>query len=379
MEQTNMEIMDDPYFKNFINTKRLSKSTERVYFGRLKSFCEFLGKNPSELIKEAQYGGEKRIDKYFRNYIENLKNSGKSSNTIINQLDTVKAFYKEYDIDTDGINRIISPITDIYLTTNNIISQDQIQEALELSSLRDKAIILFHISSGIEANELRHLTYGDFLNSIKEYMDLKPEEIFNIKKIEDKLNKKDQIVGTWKIEKNRTKRPYVTFNTPESTRAILSYLIDRERKNKPIKSLEDPLFVNSQNQALNVSAHGSIFKRINNRANFGYITRKRRFFSSTMLRKYFKTKLYKSEVDKETIKAILGQELNKDINYHSDEKIKELKNKYLGIVKKLSIERVNIETVTSEEYNNLIKQLNEKDKELEEIKKHLNHIKQIIE
>jgi len=210
-------------------------------------------------------------------------------------------------------------------------------------------------------------------------MDLKPEEIFNIKKIEDKLNKKDQIVGTWKIEKNRTKRPYVTFNTPESTRAILSYLIDRERKNKPIKSLEDPLFVNSQNQALNVSAHGSIFKRINNRANFGYITRKRRFFSSTMLRKYFKTKLYKSEVDKETIKAILGQELNKDINYHSDEKIKELKNKYLGIVKKLSIERVNIETVTSEEYNNLIKQLNEKDKELEEIKKHLNHIKQIIE
>jgi predicted transcriptional regulator len=35
--------------------------------------------------------------------------------------------------------------------------------------------------------------------------------------------------------------------------------------------------------------------------------------------------------------------------------------------------------MSSEEYKNLIKKLNEKDKELEEIKKHLNHIKQIIE
>ena len=166
------------------------------------------------------------------------------------------------------------------------------------------------MSSGMEANELRHLTYGDFVSSIKEYVDLNPEEIFDIKKIEDKLYRVDQIVGTWKIEKNRTKKPYVTFNTPESTTAILSYLIDRERKNKPIKSLGDPLFVNSQNQALDVSAHGSIFKRVNNRANFGYITRKRRFFSSTMLRKYFKTKLYESGVDEKTLKAILGQELN---------------------------------------------------------------------
>jgi predicted phage tail protein len=98
-----------------------------------------------------------------------------------------------------------------------------------------------------------------------------------------------------------------------------------------------------------------------------------------MLRKYFKAKLYESEVDEKTIKSILGQELNTDINYHSDDEIKELKTKYLGILNDLSIERVNIEKVTSEEYNKLIKQLHEKDKELEEIKKHLNHIKHIIE
>ena len=56
-----------------------------------------------------------------------------------------------------------------------------------------------------------------------------------------------------------------------------------------------------------------------------------------------------------------------------------LKNKYLEALGNLSIEKADIETVTSEEYKKLIKKLNEKDKELEEIKKHLNHIKQIIE
>jgi site-specific recombinase XerD len=378
MEEIDTNIINDPYFKSFISTKSLSKSTQRVYLGRIKAFCKFLGKTPSELIKESQYENEHRINEYLHNYIENQKNNGKSSNTIINQIDTVKAFYNEYDIDTTTINQILSPETN-NLTPNAIISDEQIKEALELSSLRDKAIILLHMSSGMEASELRSLTYGDFINSIEEYINLKPNERFDFKKIEEELFKIDKIVGTWKIEKNRTGKHYVTFNTPESTKAILSYLIDRERKNKPIKSFEDPLFVNSQNHALNVSAHGSIFKRVNNRADFGYITKKRRFFSSTMLRKYFKTKLYESEVDTFIINTLLGQELDEDTDYHSDTEIMLLKNRFIDALTNLSIEKTEIETVTDEKYKALIKELKEKDKELEEIKKHLSHIKQIME
>ena len=230
----------------------------------------------------------------------------------------------------------------------------------------------------MEATELRSLTYGDFINSIEKYIDLDDGDLFDINKIADELFKTDIMVGTWKIKKHRTQRSYVTFNTSESIKAILSYLIDRERKNKPVKSLKDPLFVNSQNQALNVSAHGSIFKRVNNRANFGYLTKKRRFFSSTMLRKYFKDKLNESRIDESTINAILGQKLDPNINYHSDLEIEHLKNIYLNVSDNLSIEKMVIDNVTSEEYQNLVKKLNEKDKELEEIKKQLNYIKNII-
>jgi integrase len=376
MQESNYKISNDPYFINFIGSKNLSKSTEMVYLGRIKSFCEFLDKKPSELINEAQKESGKKIDKYFYDYIENLKKSGRSPSTILNQTDTVKSFYNNFDIDTKGIKPIIFPETNN--SDYNIISSDQIREALELSCLRDKAIILLHLSSGMEATELRYLTYGDFINSIDDYIDLKPEELLNVKKIADIVLKIDDLIGTWKIEKHRTGKDYVTFNTPESTKAILNYLIDRERKNKPIKSLKDPLFVNSQNQSLKKSAHGSIFKRINNRANFGYLTKKRRFLSSTMLRKFFKDKLYESGVDETTIDAFLGQKLDNDIDYHSNDQINILKKKYSESLSELSMETVNIktETVTSNEYKILIAKLNEKDKELEEIKEYLKHIKE---
>ena len=42
---------------------------------------------------------------------------------------------------------------------------------------------------------------------------------------------------------------------------------------------------------------------------------------------------------------------------------------------KLAMEKADIETVTSEEYKELIKKLDDKDKELEAIKKHFNHYK----
>lgn len=379
MPESNLEILKDPYFINFIERKNLSKSTERVYLGRIKSFCQFVGKNPSELIKEARNESGIKIDEYFHDYIENLKNSGKSFNTIINQTDTVKSFYNQFDINTKNIKPIIFPETD-NLDYNKLVSLDQIREALELSSLRDKAIVLLHLSSGMEATELRFLTYGDFINSIEEYIDFKPEELLNVRKIADSLLKMDDLVGTWKIEKHRTEKAYVTFNTPESTKAILSYLIDRERKNKTIKSLNVPLFVNSQNQALKKSVHGSIFKRINNRANFGYLTKNRRLFSSTMLRKYFKTQLHGSGVDDATIDAFLGQKLDNNINYHSNEEVRILKEKYIDSLNVLSVENANIETetITSNEYKMLISKLNQKDKELEEIRKYLKHIKQVM-
>ncbi|BDZ69560.1 tyrosine-type recombinase/integrase [Methanobacterium petrolearium] len=276
MNELNLEISKDPFFNNFIENRKLSKSTKAVYIGRIRSYCDFAGKNPSELIQDAQKRKGMKVDELVNSYIEELKQTGKSPTTIVNNLDTIRAFYNEFQVGTNPIKNITIPETNKG-SNSKIISSDQIKEVLELSNLRDKAMILLHLSSGMEARELRLLTYGDFINSISEYMDLN-QGVLNFRKVADELFKMDTLVGTWKIKKIRTGRSYVTFNSHESSLAILNYLIDRERNNKSVQSLDDPLFVNSKNQAISKYAHGSIFKRANNRAGLGYLTDKRRFF-----------------------------------------------------------------------------------------------------
>lgn len=378
MQNPDINVEEDPLYQEFIKKRKLNKSTIRVYNGRLNSFCKFSGLNPSELINQAKNEDIKKINERFHNYIEYLKQDGKSSNTIYNKIDTVKAFYNQYHIDVKHIDEII-PHKDYEPISNKIITKDQIQEALKYSNLRDKAIILLHMSSGMETTELRKLTYGDFIESVKEYIDLKPKDYLNITKISEELLKEDAPIGTWKIKKNRINKIYVTFNSPESIEAILNYLRDRERKNKPIKSLKDPLFVNSQNKSMNVSVHSSIFKRVNERAKFGYITDKRRFFSSTMLRKYFRNKLNESGLDETTINTFLGQKLNVNNVEFSDDQIHDLKNKYISAIENLSLENPKTVSLTTKEYNKLLEKIESKDKELDEIKKHLKHLKHVLE
>ena len=378
MQNVEINVEEDPLYQEFINKRKLNKSTIRVYNGRLNSFCKFNGLNPSDLIKEAKKESIEQINELFNNYIEYLKHSGKSSNTIYNNIDTIKAFYNEYHIDIKHINEIIPPKEERNFV-NKIITKNQIKEALKYSNLRDKAIILLHMSSGMEATELRKLTYGDFVASVKDYVDLKPKDYLNIPKLREELIKENEPIGTWKIKKTRTNKTYITFNSPESVKAILHYLIDRERTNKPVKSLADPLFVNSQNKTMNVSAHGSIFKRVNERANFGHITDKRRFFSSTMLRKYFKNQLSESGFDDSTINTFLGQKLIENTTRFTDDEIRKLKSKYISAMDDVSLENPKTISLTTKEYNRLLEKIDNKDKELKEIKKHLNHLKDVLE
>lgn len=378
MKHSKINAEQDPLYQEFINKRKLNKSTIKVYNGRFNSFCRFKGLNPSDLIKQAQNNGTTEINHTFYEYIKYLKKGGKSSSTIYNNVDTIKAFYNEYHIDVKQISEIIPKKEDKHVN-NKIINKEQIEEALEYSNIRDKAIILLHMSSGMEATELRKLTFGDFIESVKDYVDLKPEDYLNISKLREELVKINEPVGTWKINKTRTNKKYVTFNTPESVNAILHYLIDRERTNKMIKSLKDPLFVNSQNKAMNVSAHGSMFKRVNERANFGHITDKRRFFSSTMLRKYFKTQLSEYGLENATINTLLGQKLNYNSSDLSDAKIRELKSKYIFAIENLSLENPKTISLTTNEYKRLLNKIDNKDKELKEIKKHLNHLKHVLD
>jgi integrase len=106
------------------------------------------------------------------------------------------------------------------------------------------------LSSGMGAAEVKNLTYGDFLKGILEYIELNKSNYFDIELIYDKLKNQNNLIGTWKIHRVKTGKPYYTFNSPESTDAILEYLSERQRHNIAPKSEEDPLFISDQKKKL---------------------------------------------------------------------------------------------------------------------------------
>lgn len=370
-------IRKDESFRNFVKNREIRESTEILYARRLNDFCKFTCKNPTQLIEEALLeqnldSQNQKLYNLVENYFNELKNEGRSNNTIKNRHDTLKAFFNEFKISTPSIKESVNLQEE--LTQGKIPEKSEVKKAIQVSGLRDKAIILLHFTSGMGAIELRYLTYGDFIDSVDAYLDLSPEEKLDLQKIRSKLDKRKDIIGTWHIKKIKTGITYITFNTPESTQAILDYLMDREMNNKLIKSFEDPLFINTWNKPLAKSVHGAIFKRINEKAGFGHIDGKRRFFTSGTLRKSFEKILYNAGVDKIAVNCFLGYK-NDDINESDLVNIREsLKIQYTNALPLLNID--NSYDGINSEFELLLTKFNEKDEELQQIKEQMKYLEE---
>lgn len=378
MKISHEDIQKDETFRNFIKNREIRESTETLYARRLTDFCNFIDKDPTELIEEALKEHNLKTEDQtayndLKNYLDILKDEGKSFNTIKNRYDTLKAFFNEFNISTPNIkNPIAYENDDLTLEIPDI---NHVKKAVQVSGLRDKAIILLHFTSSMGAIELRYLTYRDFINSINEYLDLNDEEKLDLSMVVSELDKIEDAVGTWNIKKIKSGIDYTTFNSPESTHAILDYLIEREMNNKPVKSFEDPLFVNTRNKPLEKSVHGAIFKRINDKAGFKYLDGKRRFFTSGTLRKTFEKSMYSASMDKTTINSLLGYKLNRQ-NKSGLKNIEDLKNQYTNALDFLRLESSNDNN--NSEFEMLITKFNERDKELNEIKEHVKYLEELV-
>lgn len=375
MEISPSDIINDKKFQNFIKSRELRESTELLYARRLTDFCNFIDKDPTELIEEAleeynQKSGSQKVSNYIDHYLDELRDNGKSKNTIKNRYDTLKAFFSGFEIDTSTIKHI-KGFKNENLVPEELPGRGHIKKAIQVSGIRDKAILLLHFSSGMGAIELRNLTYRDFIGSVDEYLDLNDEEKLNVPKVVSELNK-NEIVGTWQIMKLKSGIPYITFNSPESTKAIMDYLMDRERNNKPIETFDDPLFVNTWNKPLAKSVHGAIFKRINDKAGFGHLEGKRRFITSGTLRKSFEKTLNEADVDAITIDCFLGYKV--DVNGSEFMDIGAMKDQYIGALEFLSLDNHN--QGTNPEFEMLMEKFNEKDQELKQIKEHIKYLEE---
>ena len=346
-------------FKNFIKDKKLAVSTKNIYAYRLKDFSDYVSRLPSEILdNDSEY-----IEKKLFNYIKSIRDEGNSEITIQNNLDTIRTFYNSFDFKIPS-NQYFKEDIDF---EDQILNKSHVKKALNVTNKRDEAIILLQFTSGISPKILRNLTYGDFIHAVSDYMDIDEIDILNIKKVVNLLSKKQELIGKWMIRK-KSGEIFYTFNTTESSRAILDYLMYRQRTDIPVKNLQNPLFVNQDNLKLIKSTYDSIFTRINKKADFKHLDSNKRFFTAINLKKSFKEALIKSGADNTTIDAISG--LKSIINWDKED-IENLKMIYKHASTFLIIDDEN-------NTESLKTKLKKNDDELNELKNQIKYLKHLM-
>lgn len=350
------DIKNDDAIIDFLNSRPLAESTIRNYIVRLKGYSNFLEMSPTEIIEEAEKEQDdptirikkRKIKKHLNGYVRFMEKE-KSPITVHRTLTDLKTFYIHHEIDPPKIITKKQPKTSI----ENLPKMDEIKKAVRSTkNSRDKALLLLHLSSGMGAYEVRHLKYTDFLNAIGA-----PKET-KIDQLRDFVT--DTTVPTWHIRRGKTGSPFFTYSTPESTLAILDYLEDRGYEC-------EYLFTADGCNRLLENAHHDIFRRINDKCNFGLQENgKHRKFTSHQLRRCFGTYLLRARLDKDKIDFMLGHEDTRTRAAYFKEDPDFLKQEYMKAMQAVSLEKLKMRFVTDER---LLKMENEIESLKAELKK----------
>lgn len=364
------DISMDSLVKEFFLAKNIRDSTKYHYIVRLRYYCNFIGKTPSQMIEEAEYEEEERlrmrkrkIRKYFLSWLDELKTKEYSRNTISSFFTSVKTFYRFFEIELPQITIEIKK--DNNKSFEKIPTKEDIKKALNHVNIKYKAIILLMCSSGMGSAEIRNLTYGNFIESIKEYYKPIKNEQFDIAQITEVLQGRRNVIPTWKINRFKTGMPYITFSTPESLEALLVYMDSRHR-NQPFTSVNDWIFL-SDGKQMNGQVLTTYFRRLNDKAGFEKLKHSV-FFHTHALRKFFGTTLHKKGIQRLNYDFMMGHKIDQIAEAYIKPNVDSLKLEYMQCLEDLSIESVKIRRIQSEEVKNIVNELNEKDNQIKQMK-----------
>lgn len=335
-------MKNEAILKDFQKTRGLTENSMRRYEYALLKYSKFHDETLNSLLEEAENEEDEGIRLRKRQIKERLKDfkaylikEKYAPQTISISLAHVKTFYKTYEIEIPLIsNKVESNGT--HETVEDIPTTEHIRIATQTNNLRNNALILFMSSSGTASAETRALTINDFIKSTKEYHDSD-----NLKDVLIDLKNIEGIIPTWHMTRLKTNYPYYTFNSPEATESIIKYL-----KTRPNAKKREKLFPMGERYL------SKIFNRINHNNGWGY-KETRCFFHSHALRKFFATELMKAGLDFLKIQWMSGRHVDSTTEAYFKADPHNLKEEYLKVVDNLSVNKVKVNEITTEDKKEL--------------------------
>lgn len=226
--------MNDPLFKTFCRQRKLSKGSIKIYHNALSKYSEFTGMTLSELLEEADTDErqgkpwkERRLKDRLLNFKIYLIENEYVNSTVHDYVKKVKSFYRHHYIEIHMINekakgKKYNPITFTELPNTKIL-----KKAIDISpNPLIKAFILFLSSTGLSKVDALNLTIKDWLTSVSEYTNNETD----IYKTINILRNRDDVVPMFSMRRQKTKKFFTTFCSPEAVTAVCNYLDSRTDK-----------------------------------------------------------------------------------------------------------------------------------------------------
>lgn len=328
------------YFKEFCEERNLKPETIKGYRTSIKQYSEYYEMPFDELMNEAiDEENDINIKKrersiktrlvQFRTHLVN--DTDLKTSTIRARMKNLMTLYHHFDVEIPHLPQMQED-DKIETTYFDLPTKKQIGQAVELAGIRVGSLILFMASSGTGRTECANMTIGDFISACREYYT--SETLPEI--LEELYGSVEPVVPTFNLYRQKTKKTYYTFCTPEAAHAIIEWLLLRldicEANNEEL-SFEDNLWDLTIRQ---ITYHLS---NVNDELNFGF-KGSYRFLRPHTLRKFHASNI---GLDKENVDLLQGRSKNVIHETYIKTNPAKFKQVYMNVMDNVTIGKINKE------------------------------------
>jgi|GEM_PF-331141 len=344
------ELRNDKTIKRWLLNSNFQPNTQKGYILALQHYTEYTKKTPEQLIQEAKAEikagklmDEREILDMVAGFRNHLQANGHAPLSIQHHIVALKSFYGSHYIEVPKLRnkRGVAKLKE----NMKVPDKEDIRKALSVCGIRERAIMLCGLSSGMGAAEISTLTLQAFRDGY------------------------DPKTGITALEVRRVKvgRDFITFLTPEASAAVLAYLehrdrptrtgrqVDKDIQTKQRTTPDSYLFIadhvpkaylktrDEELRKLKPEAIHKLYRTISDNSGQDSASGVYNLIRSHNMRKWFSSTLRKAGCDADLIELFMGHTLGgtKDayIDLKIDGGIEDIKAKYAEYVAHLTIQK----------------------------------------
>jgi integrase len=228
------KIENDPKLQRFMKKRHYKTRSRLLTIARFQYYYEVTKLLPSQAIEEAGDEEDQGIPLRRSRLVQHLEDfddyleENYSQNTRQQSMNTIRSFYRRNRITLPEAERLVATKPPVTLTVQDLPGVDDVKKVLTIANVRDTAIILLQLSSGMGRAEIINLTLRDLVDAVnrKNNVELTINELPNIVETRPEWVETAQPL-IWFVERVKTRKNYFTFSSTESLEKILDYLDHR--------------------------------------------------------------------------------------------------------------------------------------------------------